>query len=157
MDLPGLNLRQHVLQEWWQSKSKKTAQMLEWMKTMEVWNLDEHKKFSEALYELTKIMEATNRDKILKHSQALIDIMAYMSPARALRILEWGDSQFNKNGGFSLSIVEQALNNIEKPENMLLIDRLRVLQGYSLLSNIFTESRATLIKQALLKQIRNLD
>lgn len=157
MELPGLNLRNSILNQWWESKNPKTAQMLEWMKQMESWNLDEHKGFSEALFDLTKLMESSSRDQLLRHSQNLIRVMAYMSPARAFRILEWGDSQFNKTGGFSLTILEAAVSDTQKPENLLLIDRLRVLQGVILLGTVFSANRVSLIKKLLKKELSKLD
>lgn len=146
----GLNLRRNVVNDYWRSRDKRMQLILEWMEGMEDWRLDDDEDFSKALLDLQPSLETASRRGMVDNSDQMLHVMAYMSPSRAMRLMEWMDTKFEKS--LSIEYVQQAQEFSEDPSHQLMLDRLRALQSLSLLGRVFAPGRTTLITRLLKEQ-----
>lgn len=144
------NLRQSIIEEFWQKKDPRMARILGWMESMEDWMLDDNEDVAENIFVLANTLERISRNDIVKNSEDLIKVMAYMSSPRALRLMEWFDERFPQ--GVSVDITQKALDMKGDERAELLLDRLNTLQRLSLLSKMFSPHRTRMIVDLLQQQ-----
>lgn len=148
------NLRQSIIEKFWQEKDPRMARILGWMESMEDWMLDDNEEVADAIYVLAQTLERVSRRDIMEHSQELIHAMAYMSAPRALRLLEWFDEHFPQ--GVSVELTKQALTMKDDERASLLLDRFNTLHRLSLLTKIFAPHRTRIIVDLLQQQSNDI-
>lgn len=141
------NLRQSVIEQFWQKKDPRMARILGWMESMEDWMLDDDEDVAEKIYSLASSLERADKEDIIDNSEHLIKVMAYMSSPRSLRLLEWFDSQYADET--SVVIIKSAEEMGDDACGKILIDRLQTLQRLNLLSRIFSPSRSRVVAEIL--------
>ena len=141
------NLRQSIIEQFWQKKDPRMARILGWMESMEDWMLDDNEEAAESIYMLANTLERVSRNDVLEHSEDLIKIMAYMSSPRALRLMEWFDEHFPK--GVSVELTQKAASIKDDECAELLLDRFNTLHRLSLLGRMFSPHRTRLIVDLL--------
>lgn len=141
------NLRQSIIEEFWQKKDPRMARILGWMESMEDWMLDDNEDVAEVIFVLANTLERVSKNDIVKNSEDLIKAMAYMSSPRALRLMEWFDERFPQ--GVSVDLTQKALEMKGDERAELLLDRFQTLQRLSLLSKIFSPHRTRMIVDLL--------
>ena len=146
------NLRQSIVEDFWQKKDARMYRILSWMESMEDWMLDDNEDVANSIFVLANTLERASRDNIIEYSHELIQAMAYMSSPRALRLMEWFDEHFPD--GLSVEITNQALQMKDDEHSALLLDRFNTLNRLSLLGKMFSPGRTKKIIN-LLKQYSN--
>lgn len=140
------NLRQSIIEQFWQKKDPRMARILGWMESMEDWMLDDDEEVAARIYSLANTLERADRSDILNNSEDMIKIMAYMSSPRALRLMEWLDTQFES--GTSVELTQKAAGSDDEC-GQLMIDRFQTLHRLNLLSRIFAPHRSRIISEIL--------
>ena len=146
------NLRESIIQDFWQKKDPRMSRILGWMESMEDWMLDDNEEVAESIYNLANTLERISHKDVVDNSEDLIKAMAYMSSPRALRLMEWFDEHFPQ--GLSVEITQRALAMKDDEHAELLLDRFNTLERLSLLSKLFSPHRTRRIV-ALLQQNSN--
>lgn len=144
------NLRQSMIESFWQKKDRRMARILGWMESMEDWMLDDNENVANSIYALANTLERVSKKEIVNNAEELIRAMAYMSSPRALRLVEWFDEHFPQ--GVSLELTQKALEMKDDERAALFLDRFNTLHALSLLSKIFAPSRTRMIVDLLQQQ-----
>lgn len=145
------NLRQSVIETFWNTKNPRLARILGWMETMEVWILDDRPKASGKIFELAAALERTSTDLLAESAQELTDALAYMSSARALRLVQWMDEMFGQDA--SMDLMTHATDNQEVDNSAaLMLDRFQRLNRLNLMGHIFAPQRSRAILDLLSMQ-----
>jgi hypothetical protein len=145
------NLRQSVLESFWNNKNQRLARILGWMESMEDWILDDQPTASSKIFELAAALERTTPDRLMDSSQDLAEALAYMSSPRSLRVIQWLDENFGQDA--CMSLVTHAANNQDIDSSAaLMLDRFQRLNQINLLGHIFAPSRSRSILDLLASQ-----
>ena len=148
------NLRQSMIEDFWQKKDPRMARILGWMESMEDWMLDDNEDAAASIFALANTLERVSRKDVLDNSAELIQALSYMSSPRALRLMEGFDEHFPK--GVSVELTQRALNMKDDERAALLLDRFNTLHRLSLLTKMFAPHRTKLIVDLLQQQSNNL-
>lgn len=140
------NLRQSVIEDFWQRKDPRMARILGWMESMEDWMLDDNDEVASSIFALANTLEKVSGKDIVANSDDILKAMAYMSSPRALRLLSWFEDHFPQ--GVSVALTKKAEES-ETETSALLLDRLNTLNRLSLLSKIFSPHRTKMIVDIL--------
>ena len=148
------NLRQSIIEDFWNKKDPRMARILGWMESMEDWMLDDNEDAANSIFALANTLERVSRKDILEHAPELIQAMAYMSSPRALRLMEWFDEHFPQ--GISVEITQRALSMKDDERAALLLDRFNTLHRLSLLTKMFAPHRTRMIVDLLREQSNDI-
>lgn len=141
------NLRQSVIEDFWQRKDPRMARILGWMESMEDWMLDDNEDVASSIFALANTLEKVSGKEVVTNADDLLKAMAYMSSPRALRLMNWLEEHFPQ--GVTVSLTKHARENEDDETAALLLDRLNTLNRLSLLSKIFAPHRTKMIIDVL--------
>lgn len=140
-----LNLRQSLVDQFWETRDPRMRQVLEQMATAEHWNLDTKERVAEALAGLAGKLDRARPEAIAYCLPTLIRLMAYLSTPRAMRLLEWMSDRYDS---LSVELLAEAAD-MGDACGALMIDRIQTIKGVSLLSNIFAPERVRQVTMLL--------
>lgn len=147
MNHVSLNLRQSLVDQFWETRDPRMRQILEHMAVGEYWNLDSKERVAEALFGLTGKLDRAKPEAIERCLQPLIRLMAYLSTPKAMRLLEWMSDRYDT---LAVELLKEAAVMAD-PCGGLMIDRIQTIKSLSLLSNIFAPDRVKQVTELLLK------
>lgn len=146
----SLNLRQSLVEQFWETRDSRMRQILETMAEGEHWNLDSKERVAEGLVSLTSKLEKATPEAIERCLRDLIRLMAYLSIPRAMRLLEWMNDRY---GHLSIALLQEAAEMNDVCGD-LMVDRVQRMKSLALLSNIFAPARVKQVTE-LLRQINS--
>lgn len=146
--MTSLNLRNNLVEQFWETQDPKMKQLLFSMSHVEHWRLDTIKAVAEALGPLALKLERARPDVLNQNMERLVQLMAYLSSPRAMYLLEWLSSRHEQ---LAIALLQTAAE-MNDPCGLLLIDRVQTIKSVSLLGAIFSPENVHNVTQ-LLRQI----
>jgi hypothetical protein len=145
---PPLNLRQSLVDQFWETRDPQVRKLLFAMSTAEHWRLDSKEPVVVALTALTNKMEKARPDILVHNMDRLIHLMAYLSTPSAMLILEWLSE---RHDSLALLLLEKAVQRDDR-SGRLLIERVQTIKAMTLLGAIFSPANVKHVTQ-LLKRV----
>lgn len=149
IERPSLSLRREDVQAFWREHG--ALNIVQAMEAREPWVVDRAENAAvEQLVERVAVgFDAASTDllaaAICSRAVEVVDLLGYIRTGRALRLFKWLLEQDVESG---VAIVDTASNN-DRVFGTLLVERLRVLAGQRVLSEVFSPSRIALLLDLL--------
>ena len=143
-----LNLQKSVIENYYNSKSKRLSNILTKIESIESWVLDRNKTIYEELISFADVLNNVHDYTVAANSKDILQVLAYLSCSKAYFFMTWLDENYQKDIAVEFMDVAKELYD-ESSEFSIHIERLDTVHKMNVLGNIFSEKRMSKIIQIL--------